>query len=67
MDAIVLFFVPGKGALCRFRLEMGLVAAAQVGALRATRVFAAFAAMMPIISALLVADVSVRRPETFAG
>lgn len=48
------FFDLFKGALCLFLLEMGLVAAAQAGALRSSGVFLAiFAIGMPIVSAVL--------------
>ncbi|MDO9599388.1 MAG: sodium-dependent bicarbonate transport family permease [Azoarcus sp.] len=48
------FFDLFKGALCLFLLEMGLVAAAQAGALRSSGVFlAVFAIGMPIVSAVL--------------
>lgn len=48
------FFTLFKGALCLFLLEMGLVAAAQAGALRTSGAFiAVFAVVMPILSALL--------------
>lgn len=48
------FFDLFKGALCLFLLEMGLVAAAQAGALRSNGVFLAiFAIGMPIVSAAL--------------
>lgn len=48
------FFDLFKGALCLFLLEMGLVAAAQAGALRSSGVFlAVFAIGMPIVTAVL--------------
>lgn len=48
------FFELFKGALCLFLLEMGLVAAAQAGALRSSGAFlAGFAIAMPILSAVL--------------
>ncbi|PKO59500.1 MAG: sodium-dependent bicarbonate transport family permease [Betaproteobacteria bacterium HGW-Betaproteobacteria-19] len=47
------FFGLFKGALCLFLLEMGLVAAAQAGALRTSGAFlTGFAIVMPILSAV---------------
>ncbi len=48
------FFTLFKGVLCLFLLEMGLVAASQVPALRTSGLFLAlFAVIMPVVSALL--------------